>query len=56
MADENRRCFGVVRVRSGAVAKNDGGEKVVWCDWRRDLKLGSLQHERLELSAQTARW
>lgn len=41
MADEVRRCLGVVRVRSGAVAKNDGGEEVVCCDWRRDLKLGS---------------
>ena len=41
MADEVRRCLGVVRVRSGAVAENDGGEEVVCCDWRRDLKLGS---------------
>ena len=41
MADEIRRCLGVVRVRSAAVAKKDRDEEVVCCDWRRDLKLGS---------------
>ena len=50
MADEVRRCLGVVRVRSAAVAKKDRDEEVVCCDWRRDLKLGSMAE-----SAQTAR-